>query len=126
MGGVFLRRRHAPKSEVINDLSRDVYILFRVIQEHYAYFIDYLRFRVTARAEFERLAGTDPDTLTDIQRAARFLYLQRTAFGGKASRADVRRRPAPAGPVRCHQDRSDAGRPPLALGWCHYRELALR
>jgi DNA adenine methylase len=85
MGGVFLRRRHAPKAEVVNDLGRDVYTLFRVIQEHYAYFLDYLRFRLTARAEFERLADTDPATLTDIQRAARFLYLQRTAFGGKPS-----------------------------------------
>ena len=27
----------------------------------------------------------DPDTLTDLERAARFLYLQRTAFGGKVS-----------------------------------------
>lgn len=85
MGGVFLRRRQAPKAEVINDLSRDVYTLFRVVQEHYAYFIDYMRFRLTARAEFERLVDTDPATLTDIQRAARFLYLQRTAFGGKIS-----------------------------------------
>ncbi|GAB4384951.1 MAG: hypothetical protein Kow0045_09850 [Albidovulum sp.] len=29
--------------------------------------------------------ATDPDTLTDLERAARFLYLQRTAFGGKVS-----------------------------------------
>ena len=28
---------------------------------------------------------TDPDTLTDLERSARFLYLQRTAFGGKVS-----------------------------------------
>ena len=28
---------------------------------------------------------TNPDTLTDLERAARFLYLQRTAFGGKVS-----------------------------------------
>ena len=34
------------------------------------------------RAEFERLQKVDPDTLTDMQRAARFLYLQRTRFGG--------------------------------------------
>lgn len=85
MGGVFLRRPSAPKSEVINDINRDVYTLFRVLQDHYAYFLDYLRFRVSSRAEFERLTDTDPATLTDIQRAARFLYLQRTAFGGKPS-----------------------------------------
>lgn len=29
--------------------------------------------------------ATQPDTLTDLERAARFLYLQRTAFGGKVS-----------------------------------------
>lgn len=83
LGGVFLRRPSAAKSEVINDFSRDVWGLFRVIQEHFAYFVDYLRFRLASRAEFERLLGIDPMTLTDIQRAARFLYLQRTAFGGK-------------------------------------------
>ena len=83
MGGVFLRRRKRPPAEVINDYSRDVWTFYRVLQEHYAYFRDMLRFQVTSRAEFERLIAVDPDTLTDLQRAARFLYLQRTAFGGK-------------------------------------------
>lgn len=85
MGGVFLRRDHLAKCEVINDLNRDVFNLFRVLQEHYPYFIDMLKWRLTTRAEFERLIDTDPETLTDLQRAARFLYLQRTAFGGKVS-----------------------------------------
>lgn len=40
---------------------------------------------MTSRAEFERLLRQDPATLTDLERAARFLYLQRTAFGGKVS-----------------------------------------
>lgn len=85
LGGVFLRRPCAAKSEVINDLSCDVFTMFRVVQEHFAYFVDYLRFRLACRAEFERLLDVDPVTLTDIQRAARFLYLQRTAFGGKVN-----------------------------------------
>ena len=85
MGGVFLRRPAAAPSKVINDISRDVFVFFRVIQEHFAYFTDYLRFRLASRAEFERLSTVDPATLTDIQRAARFLYLQRTAFGGKVA-----------------------------------------
>jgi len=33
----------------------------------------------------ERLNGQDPERLTDLQRAARFLYLQRLAFGGKVA-----------------------------------------
>jgi hypothetical protein len=44
-----------------------------------------LKFQLTTRVEFNRLASTNPDTLTDLERAARFLYLQRTAFGGKVS-----------------------------------------
>lgn len=85
MGGVFLRRTARPRAEVINDLSRDVATLFRILQRHYPQFRDTIRFQLTTRADFERLTATDADTLTDLERAARFLYLQRTAFGGKPS-----------------------------------------
>lgn len=83
MGGVFLRRPFKAHAEVINDISTDVAGLFRILQRHFQYFMDMMRFQLTTRAEFERLAATDPATLTDLERAARFIYLQRTAFGGK-------------------------------------------
>ncbi len=83
MGGVFLRRKMQPPCEVINDWSEDVSTLFRVIQRHFVAFTEMIRFQITSRANFERLAATDPATLTDLERAARFLYLQRLAFGGK-------------------------------------------
>lgn len=86
MGGIFLRRKTMAKCEIINDYSRDVITLFRILQQHYSYFIDYLKFQLASRAEFDRLKSLDPDTLTDIQRAARFLYLQRLAFGGKVDK----------------------------------------
>lgn len=85
MGGIFLRRSTRPRAEVINDRGRDVANLFRILQRHYPQFLETLRFQLTTRAEFERLVATDPDTLTDLERAGRFLYLQRTAFGGKVS-----------------------------------------
>lgn len=85
MGGVFLRRGMRPRAEIINDRGRDIATLFRILQRHYPQFLEVLRFQLTTRAEFERLVKTDPDTLTDLERAARFLYLQRTAFGGKVS-----------------------------------------
>lgn len=85
MGGIFLRRSRRPKAEVINDLGRDVANLFRILQRHYPQFLEVLRFQLTTRAEFNRLVATNPETLTDLERAARFLYLQRTAFGGKVS-----------------------------------------
>lgn len=83
MGGVFLRRPFRAKAEVINDVSADVATLFRVLQRHYLALMDMLRWQLTSRAEFERLLSMAPDSLTDLERAARFLYLQRLAFGGK-------------------------------------------
>ncbi len=85
MGGVFLRRERQPGAEVVNDWSKDVATLFRVLQRHYVAFLDMLRFQLTTRVEFERLCQVDPDTLTDLERSARFLYLQKTAFGGKVA-----------------------------------------
>ena len=83
MGGIFLRRDRRPKCEIINDLSKDVYTLFLILREHYQYFLDMLRFRLTSREDFKRLVNQNPESLTDLQRAARFLYLQRCAYGGK-------------------------------------------
>lgn len=83
MGGVFFRRKTRPKVEVINDWSEDVSTFFRVLQRHYVPFMDMLRWQVTSRAGFEKLIKQDPSTMTDLERSARFLYLQRTAFGGK-------------------------------------------
>ncbi|WP_370236653.1 DNA adenine methylase [Brevundimonas sp.] len=85
MGGVFLRRTSRPRFEVINDWSADVANLFRILREHYPQFMEVLRFQITTRHEFDRLSRVDPETLTDLQRAARFLYLQRVAFGGKVT-----------------------------------------
>lgn len=83
MGGVFLRRTRKPRMEAINDINGEVANLFRILQRHYPQFMETLRFQITSRREFERLARTDQTTLTDLERAARFLYLQRLAFGGK-------------------------------------------
>lgn len=85
MGGVFLRRPHAPKVEVINDRSVDVINLFRILQRHYEAFMDMLKWQITSREQFETLKKANPDSLTDLERAARFLYLQRLTFGGKVT-----------------------------------------
>ena len=85
MGGVFLRRPFRAPAEVINDLSRDVATTMRILQRHYVPFMDTIKWQLTSRTEFQRLMATDPDTLTDLERAARFLYVQRLAFGGKVA-----------------------------------------
>jgi DNA adenine methylase len=83
MGGIFLRRPFKVGSEVINDISGDVVVLYRILQHHYQAFMDVLRWQLTSREHFERLLAENPDSLTDLRRAARFLYLQRVAYGGK-------------------------------------------
>ncbi|XCA04488.1 DNA adenine methylase [Sphingobium sp. SJ10-10] len=85
MGGIFLRRDLRPRVEVINDWSEDVSTFFRVLQYHYVAFLDMIRFQIASRAGFEKLLRMEPSSLTDLQRSARFLYIQRLAFGGKVA-----------------------------------------
>lgn len=83
MGGVFLRRARRAPSEAINDRSGEVVNLFRIIQRHPAALAAALRWEVTTFVRYEQLRRIDVSTLTDIERAARFIYLQACAFGGK-------------------------------------------
>lgn len=85
MGGVFLRRRVRPAVEVINDINGDVVTLFRVLQRFPDALLRELRWRPAMRREFERLREDDGADLLDIERAARFLYLQTLGFGGKVA-----------------------------------------
>ena len=87
MGGVFLRRTTRPKSEIINDLNGDIVNLFRIVREHPEELSRQFRWVLSSRQEFVRWVAVDPDTLTDVQRAARFAYLQRLSFGGKPAHA---------------------------------------
>ncbi|WP_242115361.1 DNA adenine methylase [Sphingomonas lacusdianchii] len=83
MGGIFLRRARPAPIEVINDLSGDVANLFRIVRRHYEPFVDEMAFLFAGRADSDRMRAVDPATLTDIERAVQFLYLQRLSFGGK-------------------------------------------
>lgn len=85
MGGIFLRRAVRPPVEVINDVSGDVVTLFRVLQRHPEALLRELRWRPAMRVEFDRLKGARVQDLTDIERAARLLYLQTLAYAGKVA-----------------------------------------
>jgi DNA adenine methylase len=45
-----------------------------------------MRFMLMSREWFTSLHKTPPETLTDIQRAARYFYLQKSAYGGRVAR----------------------------------------
>jgi DNA adenine methylase len=75
-------RKPPSKVEVLNDKDYEVTNFYRCCQSHYEELVRYLRFTIASREWFSILNRTDPTTLTDIQRAARFLYLQKNCFGG--------------------------------------------
>lgn len=68
------------KVEVLNDLDGEIVNCYRVCQQHYEELLRYFRFIVVSRSWFDLLKATNPATLTDIQRAARYLYLLRNCF----------------------------------------------
>ena len=72
---------HKPPSkvEVLNDLDGELVNFYRVCQQHYE---ELIRFIVRSREWFALLKSTDPRTLTDVQRAARHMYLLKNSFGG--------------------------------------------
>lgn len=71
------------KVEVLNDVNTDLVNLYRVVQHHLEEFVRQFKWALTSRKLFEWAQATPTQTLTDIQRAARFFYLQKLAFGGK-------------------------------------------
>jgi DNA adenine methylase len=73
------------KQEVINDLDRELVNFWRVIQNHLEEFLRYFKHAVISREIFALENRKDPTTLTDIQRATRYYYLQRLSFGGRTT-----------------------------------------
>jgi len=66
--------------EVLNDVDGELVNLFRVCQLHHEELVRYLRFALVSRKLFDLLKATDPTTLTDIQRAARYFYILKNSF----------------------------------------------
>lgn len=71
------------KVEVLNDINGDMVNLYRVVQHHLEEFVRQFRWALASREIYGWTKATPPATLTDIQRAARFFYLQKNGFGGK-------------------------------------------
>lgn len=71
------------KVAVLNDINAELINLYRVVQHHLEEFVRQFKWALTSRQVFEWEQAKVPATLTDIQRAARFYYLQRNAFGGR-------------------------------------------
>lgn len=73
------------KTEVINDINGELVNLYRVVKHHLEEFARQFKWALVSRQIYKWLQDTPEETLTDIQRAARFYYLQKQAFGGKVA-----------------------------------------
>lgn len=76
-------RPHPAPVEVLNDINGDLVRLYRCVRHHLDEFVRMFRWSLVSREMYQWAQMERPETLTDIQRAARFYYLQKLAFGGK-------------------------------------------
>lgn len=83
---VFFKKQRS-EVEVLNDINLEIITLYCVIQHHLEEFIRYFKWVLISRDEFQRFLKTDPTTLTDVQRAVRFFYLQKSSYGGRIQNA---------------------------------------
>ena len=81
-GAQVLFHKEPSRVEVLNDIDGEVVNFFRVCQSHHQELLRYLRFVVIGRKVFAQLKSTSPESLTDIQRAARYFYLLKNSFAG--------------------------------------------
>jgi DNA adenine methylase len=81
-------RKEPSKVEVLNDLDGEIVNFYRVCQQHHEELIRYFRFVVVSREWHRLLKATDPKTLTDVQRAARYLYLLKNSYAGLVRKLD--------------------------------------
>jgi DNA adenine methylase len=84
-GAALFFLKEISKAEVLNDVNGEVVNLYRVVKHHLEEFCRQYKHALVSRQIFGWLKETPTETLTDIQRAARFFYLQKMAFGAKVS-----------------------------------------
>ncbi|MDM1022081.1 DNA adenine methylase [Acinetobacter sp. VNK23] len=78
-GWVLFKKTPSPV-ELINDINDDLVNLYRVLKFHFDAFLAEFEMQLFSRTIFNDLKNSDRG-LTDIQRAAKFYYLLRAAFG---------------------------------------------
>lgn len=84
-GAALLLAKEPTKAEILNDINGELVRLYRCVQHHLDELVRQFRWALCSREMFKWAQLQHPETLTDIQRAARFYYLQKLAFGGKAT-----------------------------------------
>lgn len=85
-GAQVLFRKKPSDIEVINDLDGELVNFYRICQAHHGELLRSLNFILLSRKWYSLHLRTPPETLTDIQRAARYFIIQKCSFGGMVAR----------------------------------------
>ena len=84
-GGAALYFMKQPaKTEVINDINGEIVNLFKVVQSSPDALSNMFDWCIISRQLFNELKHVDIATLSPVERAYRFMYLQMLNFGGKS------------------------------------------
>ena len=81
-GGLALYFHMRPTSAVLADMNPELINLYRVVRDQPDALIDDLQRHVAERTYFYAVRALDPADMNPIERASRFVFLNRTCFNG--------------------------------------------
>jgi DNA adenine methylase len=82
LGGGALFFHLAPRPAHLNDANEELIGCYLAVRDRVDEVLDAMAGHVNTQDHFLRVRAQDPQTLDDVARAARFLYLNRTCFNG--------------------------------------------
>jgi DNA adenine methylase len=72
----------SPKHAIVSDINPEIINAYLVIKNNVKTLISSLRKHINTENYFYRIRSKDPKRLSQVQRASRFIYLNRTCFNG--------------------------------------------
>jgi len=82
LGGGALFFDLAPETAVLNDLNSELIFCYQIVRDHPAELFTKLKQMQVSESEFYRWRSVIPESLEPVERAARFIYLNKTCYNG--------------------------------------------
>jgi DNA adenine methylase len=71
-----------PKNAVVSDLNGELINCYQVIRDDVWSLVELLKTSVVSESFFYQIRGLDPQLLSKVERAARFIYINKAGFNG--------------------------------------------
>jgi DNA adenine methylase len=82
LGGAALFFDTAPKTSVLNDRNPELIFCYQVVRDYPTEVFSILKRMPVSETEFYRIRSLNPESLGPVERAARFIYLNKTCYNG--------------------------------------------